>query len=405
MKVFLGLTVIAVLLAGLASGTPALALDSLYSQQTASEWYYAESFLARNDANIDTRAADDFTLAQSASIQSVVVHGDLNSMSRSGLWPPSVVVTFWSDNGQSDSDLQLPDTVLKSIEVPWSNCSYSDSKLLNVDFGSSSGDWFQASAGTKYWLSVQPKMYDTGWGDSFHWFYANDGSHPSAYAPVGSAAAQFSGSWTGQHYGRYWKEDWLNGDRWITEAYSGTLPSGWNSGQRLDLSFELLGAATGPAYVSWKGGTGNWTDANWDGTAAYPLASDDTVVSTGKVIVNSNEAAKSLTVSDGAEVDIVGSLAVTSAVLLDGATSGGKLVSGGELTAASVTVRNGLLEVTSPNGLPAGAPLTIGAGAASAAGSAVTAVPEPGTMLLFATGAALVAIGTAWRRRQGIAGK
>jgi hypothetical protein len=130
--------------------------------------------------------------------------------------------------------------------------------LLSVDFSGTASDWFSATAGTKYWLTVQPKVYDTMWGDNFKWSWNNDSEHPSSYPSAGSGAAEYSGgtggNWTGSHWGRQWVEDWMNGDHWATAAYSGTLADqGWSSGQRMDLNFTLYGqtaAVPEPASLS-----------------------------------------------------------------------------------------------------------------------------------------------------------
>ena len=55
------------------------------------------------------------------------------------------------------------------------------------------------------------------------------------------------------------------------------------------------------AAVSWKGGSGNWTDSNWAGTATYPGASDNVSVSVAgayTLTINSAVAAHSFTLND-----------------------------------------------------------------------------------------------------------
>ena len=130
---------------------------------------------------------------------------------------------------------------------------------------------------------------------------------------------------------------------------------------------------TGPHTMAWvAAGNGNWTDGDWENLPpSYPDATIDVEVSASVVVTaTSNQAANSLTLSNGATVVIApgASLTVTNGVTLSSGAavdveSGGTLFLAGLVQgsgAAGVTLAGGTLEAT--GAFSTTVPITIAAG-------------------------------------------
>lgn len=215
--------------------------DLLYDQDLF-DWT-ANNQRSDTSGSSDNRMADDFTMAQPASITQVNVRGQWAEDFINGGSLTAMKVSFYLDNGAGTDSEPSSTTPDYTTTVPIGSVTISGNQYQIPIAG------YSTSANTRYWVSVQGVNNNAG--STFKWNWANDSAHPSTYSQNGSGAVDgTSGSWDTQNWGRWWRESFINGDVWKIQEYAsfassiadGTDNNGLaEDGQRMDLNFQLIG--------------------------------------------------------------------------------------------------------------------------------------------------------------------
>lgn len=238
MRRLCGVATATLLLTALSARAESVVYNQIGSQQSGNwpEGWYSHSQVLKDLMNgipttYDQRLADDFTLGFDSTINQVTVSGTISGSA--GL--TGVNVYLYSNNSG------VPGSLLQTVSGTSLTTPQSDvSQQYTIDISASP---LSVSANTTYWLSVQPifaEVWENWDTTTFRWNLANDEAIPSNYAANGAGTVDMDNGTVGNQWGRY---D-IIGDGlftitgWHAEAYSGSLPAGW---QAMDLSFSLTG--------------------------------------------------------------------------------------------------------------------------------------------------------------------